>query len=63
MTPTQIANEIGISVTHVSRSLKDLIERGLVECLTPNERVWKLYKLTKEGMCVLEYLEKSKRKK
>jgi len=59
-TPTEIADKINVSVTHVSRTLKHLKEKGLVKCLTPEERVWKLYQLIKEGSEVLDYLEKEK---
>lgn len=53
-TPTQIAKETGLAVSHVSRTLKEFTERGLIECKTPSERVGKIYALTEKGRKVLE---------
>ncbi len=52
--PTQIAKETGLAVSHVSRTLKEFVEKGLVECKTPNEKVGKIYALTEKGKRVLE---------
>ncbi|MFC3476426.1 winged helix-turn-helix domain-containing protein [Halobacterium litoreum] len=37
-TPTQIASDVDLSVTHVSRALSSLRERELVELLVPEDR-------------------------
>jgi len=48
-TPTEIAKEIKVSTPHVSRSMKDFSEKGLVRCLTPNAKVGRIYELTARG--------------
>lgn len=58
ITPTEIKNKLDTHLTHVSRILRKFKERGLVECLTPNERMSKYYKITKLGKEVLKQLEK-----
>lgn len=35
--------------THVRRTLNELISKGLVKCLNPKDRIYKLYELTKKG--------------
>jgi len=52
--PTQVAKELKINLPHISRALKELELRGLAKCLTPSERVGRLYILTKEGKEVLK---------
>lgn len=47
--PTQVAKKLKINLPHVGRALKELESRGLVKCLTPSERVGKLYVLTEGG--------------
>jgi len=48
-TPTEIAKELKLGVSHISRTLKEFKERGLVECLTPNQRMGKVFVLTDKG--------------
>ena len=49
-TPSTISKDIGKSITHVSRCLKDLRDKNLVECLTPEKRKGKIYKITNKGV-------------
>jgi predicted transcriptional regulator len=53
-TPTQIAKELKLSTSHVSRTLVEFSEKGIVECLTPKEKIGKVYCLTERGKGVLE---------
>jgi DNA-binding transcriptional ArsR family regulator len=49
-TPTQIAENVDLSVTHVSRALRSLRDHGLVELLVPEERrKGRVYGMTEEG--------------
>lgn len=48
-TPTEIAKEIKASTPHVSRSLKEFSDKGLVRCLTPKAKVGRVYELTEVG--------------
>lgn len=51
-TPSTISKEINKSISHVSRTLRELSERNLVECVTPERRKGKIYKITDEGLKV-----------
>jgi len=49
-TPTQIAADVDLAATHVSRALNSLRERDLVELLVPEERrKGRVYGITEEG--------------
>jgi predicted transcriptional regulator len=52
-TPTQISKELKIHLPHVSRSLAELESKKLVECLTPSEKVGRIYRLSGKGRRVL----------
>lgn len=56
MTPTEISKEIGINVAHVSRALRELIEKQAVICLTPERKKGRVYSLTEKGIRILELL-------
>ncbi|MFA5930899.1 MAG: ArsR family transcriptional regulator [archaeon] len=43
-TPTELAKITGQNISHISRTLKELQERELIKCLTPNLRKGRLYK-------------------
>nr|MBI4156492.1 ArsR family transcriptional regulator [Candidatus Woesearchaeota archaeon] len=47
--PSKIAKELEIRLTHITRELRFLKERGLAECLNPKEKTGRLYQLTKKG--------------
>lgn len=55
-TPTEIAKISKLSTSHVSRTLAEFLEKGIVRCLTPNEKVGKIYILTEEGEGILKIL-------
>ncbi|MCK5022885.1 MAG: ArsR family transcriptional regulator [Candidatus Aenigmarchaeota archaeon] len=55
-TPTEISKDIKASTAHVSRSLKEFLNKGLVKCLTPNARAGRVYKLTEKGQELREEL-------
>jgi DNA-binding transcriptional ArsR family regulator len=49
-TPTQIASDVDIASTHVSRALNSLRDRGLVELLVPEDRrKGRVYGITTRG--------------
>lgn len=49
-TPTQIATDVDLSVTHVSRALSSLRDRDLVELLVPEDRrKGRVYGITSGG--------------
>ena len=47
--PSQIARDTGIVQNHISNSLRQLKEHELVECINPEVRKGRLYRLTDEG--------------
>ena len=55
-TPTQIADETKLAISHISRTLKEFKNKGIVECLTPKEKIGRIYQLTKKGKQVLKKL-------
>jgi predicted transcriptional regulator len=57
-TPKRIARKLDIHLAHISRTLKEFREHGLVECLTPEERMERYYRITKLGKKVLSQMEK-----
>lgn len=58
MTPTQLTITAKVSISHVSKALRELRSIDLVECINPKEKVGKIYKRTKEGDEISQYLEK-----
>ena len=51
-TPTILSKELKINLANISRALTELENKGIVECLTPEQRVGKIYALTKKGVKV-----------
>ncbi|MFH2020596.1 MAG: winged helix-turn-helix domain-containing protein [archaeon] len=49
MTPKEIAKKLNFKFSHVSRSLRELMDMGLVECLTPDLHIGKIYRATEKG--------------
>ena len=47
--PSEIAKKLNIRLTHVTRELRALKNKKLVECLNPKERIGRIYQLTKKG--------------
>lgn len=47
--PSQIEKNSKLRLTHITRELRYLKERGLIECINPNERIGRLYRLTTKG--------------
>ena len=55
--PTQIAKNSGIRTNHISKVLAELKAHELVECINPEVRKGRLYRLTDKGARVTENLE------
>lgn len=54
--PTEIAEESGIRRNHVSNVLTKLREHELVECINPDVKKGRLYRLTDKGEEVVKNL-------
>ena len=56
--PSQIAKATGMSLSEVSRVLRELREMGLVECKTPDLVKGRLYQLTNFGREIVSTLKR-----
>ena len=56
--PTVIARDSGIRTNHISKVLSELKAHELVECINPEARKGRLYRLTETGEEVVKNLEK-----
>ena len=55
--PSVIARDSGIRTNHISKVLGELKAHELVECINPEVRKGRLYRLTKTGEDVVKNLE------
>ena len=55
--PSQIARDTGIVQNHISNSLRQLKEHELVECINPEVRKGRLYRLTDYGDDVVKNIK------
>jgi len=63
-TPKQLAIETNLYLSHVSKTLNELVSSGSVVCLTPELRRGRIYELTKDGKEIARHIaEKSDRGK
>jgi len=60
LAPLQIAKETNIARSNVSTKLIELRKRHLVECINPEARKWRLYRITAEGKRTLRESRKIK---
>ena len=56
--PSVIAKDSGIKTNHISKVLAELKAHELVECINPEVRKGRLYRLTDKGDVILNNLEK-----
>jgi len=56
LTPGTISKKTELHLSHVSLTLKQLVEKKLVICLTPKLKKGKLYDLTKTGKDLLKHI-------
>ena len=55
-TPSNLSHALEINKTHISRALKELVDKRLVDCLTPNSRKGRLYVISARGKEILKEL-------
>ena len=58
--PSEIARKLGIRLTHITRELRELKKKGLIECLNPKERIGRFYQLTHKGKILKTAMRKKK---
>lgn len=56
-TPTQIAKDSGIRITHISNILRDLKDRDIAECINEEKRKNRIYRLTSKGQIIASYFK------
>jgi predicted transcriptional regulator len=56
-TPSAMASSAGMNLSHISRALRELCEKSLVECLTPKRTKNKIYRITPTGLEVVKKLK------
>lgn len=56
-TPTQIADDSDIRMSHISNILKELKDCGVAECINEDERKNRIYRLTPLGRDIVSHLE------
>ncbi|MCK4928843.1 MAG: winged helix-turn-helix transcriptional regulator [Methanosarcinales archaeon] len=54
---SDIAHETSRSTQNISRALRELEDKELIDCLTPEKTTWKKYVLTDRGKEILDILE------
>ena len=52
--PSEIAKDSGIRQNHISNVLRQLKEHEMVECLNPEVKKGRLYRLTEKGVKIVE---------
>lgn len=57
-TPSKISKELNINKTHISKTLKELLSKKMILCLTPKANKGKLYILSNHGKDVLKEILK-----
>jgi len=55
--PTELARQLNIERSTISRTILALEEKGLVECLTPDERMGRYYRVTETGKKVIDIIQ------
>jgi DNA-binding MarR family transcriptional regulator len=53
----EIASDSGILPNHISNVLRQLKEKDIVECINPEVRKGRLYRLSDNGLDILDELE------
>lgn len=56
--PKQIAKECEVSISNVSVALSELVKKNLIKCVTPNEKVFRFYSITKNGTTAVEQIKR-----
>jgi len=56
MMPSELGKEMGISLTHASKIIRELHSKQLVECLNEQLKVGRIYKISKKGKNLMKFL-------
>jgi predicted transcriptional regulator len=56
--PSELSSIVAAPISHISRSLKELENEHLIQCLTQERRKNKFYQITTLGKEILEFINK-----
>ena len=56
--PTQIKDTAKLSLNNVSDILREFRKKKIVQCINPEDKTGRIYKLTSKGMKIKEMVEK-----
>lgn len=54
LTPTQLSQELEVVLSQISRTLKELQDKNLVDCKTPEAKKDRIYQITEKGRKILD---------
>lgn len=57
-TPTFLAKDLDLNLANISRAITELEGKDIVVCLTPQQKVGKIYSLTKKGKDIVAKVKK-----
>lgn len=57
-TPKEISKATKLAPSHISRTLKEFMEKDIVKCLTPKQKTGRIYQLTEKGSKLVSSLAK-----
>jgi DNA-binding MarR family transcriptional regulator len=55
--PKEIASSCNVSIHNVSKSLRELSDKGLIRCKNPKDKFYRFYELTKRGAQLVKELK------
>jgi len=61
-TPTQLVKKLGKQDANISRSLRELTDKGIIICLTPENKRGRIYRLSKDGKLIRDKIISSEGK-
>ncbi len=56
--PSTMSREVNVNKTHISRALKELVDKDIIKCLNPESNKGKLYVISDYGKKILEKVNK-----
>ena len=59
--PKEIAEVCKVSIHNVSKSLRELLDKGLIKCENPKDKFYRFYALTDKGKKTLQLIKKEQR--
>jgi len=58
--PKKIADDTKFSLSNVSNSLSELLNKGLIKCVNPEDKLFRFYVITNKGKNALKELNNNK---